>query len=159
MHVHDHRVRHDAEGGGVQLALHRAEGVVHGVHVHPAQHIHDQHPAPVGGGEHIRAPARRVHQARIVGRSDQARLAHDVGQGLALVPGMVAQGQHVRARVEDFARGVLGDAEAARRILGVDHHEIQLQVAAQAGQVVGKAVAAGLAHHIAEESQSHSENP
>ena len=56
-----------------------------------------------------------------------------------------------------IVRGVLGDAEAARRVLGVDHHEIQLQIATKARQVIGQSVTPGFAHHIAEESQSHTD--
>src|SRR5690606_26891350 len=81
------------------------------------------------------------------------------GQGLALVPGMIAQRQAVGARVEKLAGRVLSDAEAAGRVLGVDHHEVELQLAPEARQVVADPVAPGLADHVSEEGESHSENP
>ena len=76
---------------------------------------------------------------RIVQRPDQPRLAHDVGQRLLLVPGVVAQGQAVGAGVEQLARGGLGDAEAGGGVLGVDDDELQAQPPAQARQVLGEA--------------------
>ena len=155
MHVDDDGVGDDAQRRGLQLALHGAEGVIHRVHVDAAQHIDDQHPATVGGDEDVGAPARRIHQARIVGRSDQARLAHDIGQGLALVPAVVAQRQDVGPGVEDVVGGVLGDAETARRVLGVDHHEIEPEVAPQPRKMVRKSIAPGLADHVTEKRQSH----
>uniref|UniRef100_A0A0N4ZJH1 Phenol hydroxylase n=1 Tax=Parastrongyloides trichosuri TaxID=131310 RepID=A0A0N4ZJH1_PARTI len=90
VHVDDDGVGDDAQRRSLKLALDGAERVVHRVHVDAAQHIDDQHPAAVRSDEDVGAAPRRVHQARIVGRTDQARLAHDIGQGLALIPAVVA---------------------------------------------------------------------
>ena len=107
------------------------------------------------GLEQLGAAARRVGEGRIVERPDQPRLAHDVGQRLLLVPGVVAERQAVGAGVEQLARRGLGDAEAGGGVLGVDDDELQAQAPAQAGQVVGEAVAARAADHVAEEGQAH----
>jgi len=63
---------------------------------------------------------------------DQARFAHDVGQGLLLVPGVVAQRDAVGARGEDLVGRVFGDAEAGGGVLAVDHHEVEPEPPAQA---------------------------
>ena len=155
MHIDDDGVGGHAHRTGGQLFLDRAERAVHRIHVDAAQHIHDQHGLAALGLEQIGARPGGVHQARIVGRADQARLAHDIGQGLALVPAVVAQGQAVGTGHEQLARRVLGDAETARGVLCIDHHEIEFQVALQAGQVIAQPVPSGLADDITEKSQSH----
>ena len=155
VHVHDDGIGRHAQRAGRQLLLHGAERVVHRIHVHAAQHVHHQNGAPALRFEQIGPRARRVHQARIVQRPDQARLAHDVGQGLALVPAVVAQRQAVGARHEQLARGVLGYAEATGGVLGVHHHEIEPQVAFQPRQMIADPVTPGLADHVAKEGQSH----
>ncbi|MNC80476.1 hypothetical protein D3C75_1332790 [compost metagenome] len=68
---------------------------------------------------------------------------------------MVAQGQDIGPGGEDLARRVLSDAEAARGVLGVDHHEVELEVAPQPRKVVRKSIAPGLADHVTEKCQSH----
>ena len=91
-------------------------------------------------------------EAGIIHRAEQARLALDIGQGLALVPGVVAQGDAVRARVVKVACDLLGDAEPAGDVLGVHHHEIELEAAAQARQVGDEGVAAGATDDVSEKS-------
>ena len=155
MHVDDDGVGGHAHRTGRQLLLDGAERAVHRVHVDAAQHIHDQHGLAGMGLEQIGPGAGRIHQARVVGRADQARLAHDIGQGLALVPAVVAQGQAVGPGHEQLFRRILGDAEAAGGVLGIDHHEVELQLPLQAGQMIAQTVPAGLADNITKKSQSH----
>ena len=133
----------------------RAERIVDGVHVDTAERVHDQNGLAGMGLEQIGPGAGGVHQARIVERADQARLAHDIGQGLALVPAVVAERQDIGAGGEDLARRVLGDAEAARGVLGVDHHEVEFEVAPQPRKMIRKPIAPGLADHVTEKCQSH----
>ncbi len=104
----------------------------------------------------MRPATRRPGQARIVQGPDQPLLAHDVGEGLALVPGVVAQRQAVGAGLEQLARRGLGDAEAARGVLGVDHHEVQGQPPPQARQMPDDALTARAADHVSEEGDTHS---
>jgi hypothetical protein len=121
----------------------------------PAQQVDDEDRLAAVRLEQVAAAPRSIGQDRIVGRADQARLADDVGQGLALVPAVVAQGQAVGASLEQLARRVLGDAEARGGVLGVDDHELEPETAAKIGQMVGQAVTARLADDIAEEGETH----
>ena len=127
VHVDDDGVGHRAQRAGLQLAVDRGEGIVQRVHVHAAQQVDHQDPLAALGLEQLRAAARRVGEGRIVQRPDQPRLAHDVGQRLLLVPGVVAQRQAVGAGVEQLAGGGLGDAEAGGGVLGVDDHELEAE--------------------------------
>ncbi len=68
---------------------------------------------------------------------------------------MVAERDAVGARAEDLVGGILGDAEAGGGVLAVDHHEIEVQAAAEARQMVAETLTAGPAHHVAEESKAH----
>ena len=131
MHVDNHRVGDIAQGRGVQLPVHGGEGVVHGVHMHPTQQVDHQHPMPALGLEQLGAATGGVGQDGIVGGADQARFSYYVGQGLALVPGVVAQGQAVGPGLEQLAGGVFGDAKAGGGVLGVDDDELQAQTAAK----------------------------
>ena len=96
-----------------------------------AEQVDDQDASAARHVEQIGAAARRVSQDRIVERPDQTLFSDDVGQRLLLIPGMVAQGDAVGARGEDFARGVLGNAEAGGGVLAIDHHEIEGEAAAE----------------------------
>ena len=102
-----------------------------------------------------RLAARASRHGRVVERADQPGFAHDIGQRLALVPGVIAERQAVGAGLEQFAGGVFADAEAAGGVLGVDGDEIQPESAAKVGQVIGNAGAAGAADDVAEESKAH----
>ncbi len=100
MHVDDDGVASLAERAGLQLLVHRRERIVEDrLHVALAEQIGDQHPLARSGLVEVGPAAGRAGQARVVQGPDQPLLAHDVGQGLALVPGMVAQGQAVGARL------------------------------------------------------------
>jgi hypothetical protein len=123
--------------------------------MHPAEQVDHQDAAARCGVEQPRSPARAIGQRRIVEGPDQARLAHDIGQGLLLVPGVVAQGQAVGAGLEQFARGVLGDAETSGGVLGVDHHELQAQAAFQVRQMIGQTLAARTPDHVSKKSYAH----
>ena len=155
MHVDDDGVGGHPHRTGGQFLFDGTERAVHRVHVDAAQHIHDQHGLARLGLEQIGPGPGGVHQAGIVGGADQARLAHDIGQSLALVPAVVAQRQTVRPGHEQLARRVLGNAETTRGVLGIDHYEIEFQVALQARQVIAQPVTSGLADDITEKSQSH----
>ena len=56
---------------------------------------------------------------------------------LALVEDVVAGGHHVGAGVEDRAEHLLGDAEAAGRVLAVDDDEIEPVVGDDARAAAG----------------------
>ncbi len=159
VHVHDHRVRALAQGAGGELALGRCEGAVEGVHEQPPHDQHHEHAPAVGRLVQIGAPPRRARAEGVVRGPEEPRLALDVGQGLALVPGVVAERDAVDARAVDLLGGRLGDAEAAGRVLAVGHDEVEREPLAQLGQPSREPFAARAAHHVAEESQAHAFDP
>ena len=73
--------------------------------------------------------------AGVVERPQDARLLLDEGEHVALVEGMVAEGQAVGAGVEQELRVRGAQAHAAGGVLAVDHHEVEPPVAAQARQL------------------------
>ena len=109
-------------------------------------------------GDEDAAAARRVEEARAaagsaageVERADDPRLGLDEGLHVALVEGVVAEGDAVGAGLEE-ERGVrAAQAHAAGGVLAVDHDEIERPVAAQPRQMLSERGAAGPAHHVAE---------
>ena len=85
--------------------------------------------------EPMQAAPRARRAGREIRRAQQPRLALDIGDDLALVPGMVAGGQHIGAGIVKLAANLLGQAETVRRVLGVDDRDIDLEVAAQPRQM------------------------
>src|SRR6185295_1923167 len=87
--------------------------------------------------------------------AQETRRALDEHERLALVPGMIAAGDRVRAGVDQFLIDRLGDAEAAGRVLAVDDDAIELPIAHEAGQAFGDGRAPRTPHHIADEQKPH----
>ena len=85
--------------------------------------------APVRVLDHRRAASRRA--GGIIGRADQARLALDEHQRLALIEGVIAERHRVDADGEELLEDRLGEAEAAGRVLAVDDDEIEPPAGAQ----------------------------
>ena len=153
----------EVDDDGVRLFAHRAgrdqivgagEGIVEiGMHEHPAHDVGDQHPRAVLRLEQARAVAGRA--GRIVRRPDEAVLPSGEGQRLALVPDVVAGGHRIGARLQRALEDLLGDAEAAGRVLAIDDDEVELPVGDQAGQPVEDGGPSGAADHVAEKEKSH----
>ena len=89
----------------------------------------------------------------VVHRAQQPRLALDEDQGLALVPGVVAERDRIGAGIQQIVADRLGDAEAAGGVLAVDDDAIELPALAQAGQALDHRVAAGPPDDVAEERE------
>ena len=64
----------------------------------------------------------------------QAVMALDEDERLALVPDMIAGGHHIGAGVEKLGQDLLRDAEAAGGVLAIDHDEIGAIALAQSRQ-------------------------
>ena len=123
------------------------------VHENAAHDIEHQHAGAVASLADGDAAARRA--GRKIDRPDHARLPFDEDQGLALVPGVVAERDDVRAGVQDVVGNRLGDAEAARRVLAIDHDEVEPPAFAQGGKLLRDHIAAWSADDIAEEKETH----
>ena len=144
-------------GQAVKLAIDRGERIVERIHEDAAHGIDDEHARAVLGLAQGRAAARRA--GGIVERPDEARRALDEDQRLLLVPGMIAERDGVGAGVDQFAVDRLGDAEAAGGVLAIDHDEIELPVADEAGQALGDDGPPAAADDIADEENAHAQLP
>ena len=140
-----------------KLAVDRCERIVERVHEDAAHRIDDQHPRAVLGFAQSRAAAGRA--GRIIHRSDEARRPLDEDQRLLLVPGMIAERDGVGAGFDQFVIDRLGDAEAAGGVLAVDHDEIELPVANEAGQALGDDGPPTATDDIADEQNAHAQLP
>ncbi len=77
------------------------------------------------------------------------------GDGVLLVPDMVAGRHHIGARIDGLQKDVLGDAEAAGGVLAVDDDEVELQIGDQTRQAVPDGHPPGLAHHVTQKQKPH----
>ena len=71
---------------------------------------------------------------------------------------MVAGGDAVDAGIVQLAADLGGDAEACRRVLAVDHHEIESELAPQTRNFLDHHVAAGTADDVTTEQNFHVPN-
>src|SRR5205085_9189379 len=92
---------------------------------------------------------------RIVERPDQTRRALDEYERLALVPCVVAERDHISARVDEFPIDHLGDAKAAGGVLAIDDDKIELPLAHEPRQAFGHDPAAAAADNVADKKQAH----
>ena len=123
------------------------------MHEDAAHDVADEDAGAVAGEIDAGAFARRA--LRKIGRPQEAVDARRELQRLALVPDVIAGGHHVGAGRQRFAIDLLGDAEAARRVLAIDDHEVELEVGNEARQALPHGGAAGTPHHVAQEKKSH----
>ena len=97
MEIDEDGVAFAAHGAGVELAADSGQRIVkHRLDHHPAHGRHDQDPAAGGRLDQGRAPAGAA--GRPVDRPQQVGVALDKDEGLALVEGMIAEGDAVSTR-------------------------------------------------------------
>ena len=96
---------------------------------------------------------------RKIDRPQQARIAGDVGDDLALVPDVVAGGDDVDAGGVELLADLVGDAEAMRRVLAVGDDEIEREVAAQPRHMLDDDVAPGAPDHVTAKKHPHAIYP
>ena len=128
------------------------ERIVERVHEEPAHQIDDQHVPPA---DPVQPPAGTRRALREIRRTQQARVAVDIGDELPLVPDVVAGGQDVDAAIVEFAAEALGQAESAGRVLRVDDDEVEREFVAQRRHVLLDGVAARAADHVAAKQDVH----
>ena len=90
-----------------------------------------------------------------VHRAQQVGIALDEDQRLALVEGVVAQGDRIGTRGEKAEEDVLGDAKAVGGVLAVHHHKVGAVTLLQQGKLPRQCVTARPADHIAKKDQPH----
>ena len=137
----------------LQRLLDAGEGLADGVHEKLSEHLEDEDRAAVLRMQQRTCASRR--SLRVVAGTDQPAVGLDIAFGAALVPGVVAKGDHVGADlIEGFAY-LRSNAEAAGGVLAVHDHEIERELLAQVRQAFRQDVAAGAAHDIAAEQDAH----
>jgi len=149
--VHEDPVGLAAQVG--QQGVDLAERGARGVEEHGARQVHHREPACVA--LHHRHAAARI-ALRIVGRAHDPLLAVEVVVDVALLVGVVAEGDRVDAVLEPGPRDLLVDAEAAGGVLAVHHEEVRLVAAAQLGHHRLERAPARASNHVADEHESHS---
>ena len=95
----------------------------------------------------------------IVDRPDQPRRAFDENKRLFLIPGVIAERHRVGAGLDELVIDRLGDAEAARRVLAVDHDAIELPVAHETRQALSDDGPPAATDNIADEQNAHAQPP
>ena len=105
-------------------------------------------------GRHRSAAAGRAFR-EIVG-PQQARLAGDVGQGLALVPDVIAGGDAINARFIKVVANLRRHAKTMRCVFGIHDHGIDFVFTADIGKLRCHRITRIAAHNIAQEKYSHS---
>src|SRR5260370_35602413 len=100
-------------------------------------------------------PAGTGRAFREVGGTQDAGIAVDVGDQLALVPDMVPGGQDIDAAIIELAAKALCQATAARRIFGVDDNEVDGELTAQGREALLDRIPPGAPDHVAAEQDIH----
>lgn len=160
MHVDDDGIGHGAERHGIERGIDGLERIDQCLaHEDIALRLDDADAATIWQGIEMGALARRIGRWRIVQRAQEARLALDICHGLALVPGMVAEGEAVGAGTEEIVRDGFGEAKTAGRILGIHDNEIEPQARLEPRQVLQHGSPAGLANDISEKCNLHGQKP
>ena len=136
-----------------QRPLDGGEGVVQGIHEQAAHGVDHHDPASVGRVEDVDPAARRA--LGVIQGPEQARIAIDVVDDVALGPDMVARGDDVDSDLVEFLADTLGDAETMGGVLAVDDDEVEAQAFPQVGNVVQDRLAAGFADHVAAKQYLH----
>ena len=150
---HD-RVCRLAERTGIEFAVEHREGIVERRHEDAADGVDNKRALAVLGINQRSATARRAPW--VVRGADQLRRALDEHQRLALIPGVIAERDGIRSRVEEFLIDRLGDAKAAGGILAIDDDEVEGPVSDHAGQIFSDRGAPCPADHVTHEKNTQS---
>ena len=153
MHVQDDGVDMVAEPARVQFPLQRGKGIVERIHEDAAHDLHHQHLGAVAGRLHGGAAAGRAGGK--IGRADKPVLTFDEHQRLALVPGVVAERDDIRAGIEQFMEDVFRQPEATGGVFGIDGDKIDGMGVDQAGKTVKDDIPARSADQITNEQTTH----
>ncbi len=120
MHVHNDGIRHSAKRHGIQCRIHGRKGTRQRLaHEHIPLHLDDPDTTPIRQAEQIGSLARCAGSRWVIYGAQQTGFAFDIGQSLALIPGMITESQAISTCGKEFLRNDACQAEAPRRILSV----------------------------------------
>ena len=115
---------------------------------------HDNPPparVPEFGNSLARCPGREIF------RPENPRFFIEMGNDIALVPDMVAGGDHIDADAIEFIADFRRDTEPAGRVFTIHDDEIEVIAFAQHGNMLDHGLAPGPPDHIAAYQNSHRE--
>ena len=143
-----------------EQGIRRAEGIFQVAHEDPALQIDDR--VGLSGGQLPLVDPMSWRARDIIGRAQHAAWAIMAVRGhglhvfdnLAFVPDMVAGSEDVGALVEELLGDPRGHAKAAGRILRVDHHQVDLPLFDQGGEVFRYDTPSGVAKDITDKQNS-----
>ena len=148
MHIDQAGLHHTAHRVLAQHGINRRKRIVKRTfHEHLTQHLRHQHLAPAGRVEHPRAHTRCGLGK--VQRANDPRLTVDECHHVFLIEGVIAKGQHIGARVQQYLGMCARKPHAAGRIFAIHHDKIQPPFITQTRQVGGDRRASCAAHDIA----------
>ena len=153
VNVENDRIHGLAEPVLLQRLVDAGEGLADRVHEELGEHLEDEDGAAVLRVEHRAGAPRRP--LGVVAGADQAPVGLDIALGPALIPGVIAERDHVGAHLIEGLADLRRDAEAAGGVLPVHDHEVEGELLAQLRQAFRQDVAAGPAHDIAAEQDAH----
>ena len=151
MHVDEDRPRAPAQLGEDRVG--RLERTVDRVHEHAADQIHHRDLPPIG--ERKASPTLAGRAGRKIVRAQQARLALEIVDDLAVAPDVITRGADVDAGIEQLLAAVRIDAGAAGDVLAVDDNEARLGAVNQLRQQRPHRKAPRFADDVAEEEEIH----
>jgi len=102
---------------------------------------------------HPPACSRRVF--REIGWPQETGVAADIGDDLTLIPDVIAGRQDVDPTIVELAAKAFGQAEPARRVLSVYHHEVDVELPPQAGYTLSDGITAGSPYHVTAKQNFH----
>src|SRR5207249_7313950 len=136
-----------------------AKGIIIGGHKNPPLKV-DDGIGYIVFAAFINAPAR--HASRIICRAQEPACEAFIAVGtlevvddLALVPDVIAGGEHIDSQLEQILRQRRGDAEAGGSVFSVGDDEVAAVLFDQLGEVLFDYGSAGAAEDIADEENAH----
>ena len=107
----------------LQRLLDAGERLADRVHEELGEHLEDEDRAAVARVQQRAGAAWRA--LGVVAGADQAPVGLDIALGPALVPGVVAEGNHVGPHLVEAAANLRGDAKAPGGVLTVHDHQVE----------------------------------
>src|SRR5206468_6946168 len=123
------------------------------VHKEPAHQVDDQ--GVPSAAEVTQPPAGARRASWEIRGPQETRVAVDVRDDLTLIPDMIPGRQDVDPAIVELAAKPFGQAEPARGVFRIDHHEVEGEFAPEARHVLSDGIPARTADHVAAKQDVH----
>ena len=90
-----------------------------------------------------------------VRRTEDPRIAVEIGDDLPLVPDVIAGGQDIHFGIVKFAAEAFGQAAAGGRVLGIDDNQVEGELTAQRRHVLFDGLTAGPSNDVSTKQDVH----